>query len=293
MALSLSYSSIANILNSSYQASINSVSESLERLSTGLRINSASDDPAGFTVSDYLRGESAALNQAKSNATDALSLLQTADGSLDVISEKLIRMKELAEQASTATYTQSQRLILQSEFEIMAAEIDRIASNTEFNGIKLLNGNLSSSALRQTASGWNEPAGGLEIQVGTGNDTDDSYFINIDNVSTSELFSGSSVAISTQELASSALNLINTAIINKNNTQSWVGALENRLEGTIDNLTAQYEALNNAEETISDVDIASEMANYVSEMVTVQAATAMYAQANIFPGLVIDLLESL
>jgi flagellin len=240
-----------------------------------------------------LRGESAALNQAKSNASDALSLLQTADGSLDVISEKLIRMKELAEQSSTSTYTESQRLIMQSEFELMAAEIDRIAGDTEFNGIKLLNGNLSSSALRQTSSGWNEPAGGLEIQVGTGNSTEDSYFINIDDVTTNELFSGNSISISTQALASSALTLLNTAIETKSNVQSWVGALENRLEGTITDLTSRYEALNNAEETITDVDIATEMANYIREMVTLEAATAIIAQANIFPDLVIGLIQSL
>ena len=118
------------------------LSDSIQRLSSGLRVNSASDDAAGLAIRELLRTDIAGLHQGVRNANDAISMLQTADGALAVIDEKLIRMKELAEQASTGTYDSTQRLIIDSEFQAMAKEIDRIANATDFNGTKLLDGSL-------------------------------------------------------------------------------------------------------------------------------------------------------
>ena len=148
------------------------LSQSTQRLSSGLRVNSAADDAAGLAVRELMRADIAVLNQGVRNANDGISLIQTAEGSLGVIDEKLIRMKELAEQAATGTYTTVQREIMNSEYQAMAAEIDRIANATDFNGIKLLNGDLTSASMHGGS--------GLKIHFGTHNlSTEDYYYIKI------------------------------------------------------------------------------------------------------------------
>ncbi len=143
---------------------------SVQRLSSGLRINSAADDAAGLAVREMMRADIAALNQGVRNASDAISMIQTAEGAMSVIDEKLIRMKELAEQAATGTYTTAQRLIMDSEYQAMAAEIDRIASATDFNGIKLLDGSLLTQ----------HDGSGLKVHFGTGNESaEDYYYVSI------------------------------------------------------------------------------------------------------------------
>ncbi|MDR2821019.1 MAG: flagellin, partial [Desulfovibrio sp.] len=128
-----------NVVNA-LTARYSDLQTSTKRLSTGLRINSAADDAAGLAIRELMRSDIAALNQGVRNANDAISLIQTADGALGVIDEKLIRMKELAEQAATGTYDSTQRLMIESEYQAMASEITRIANATDFNGLKLLDG---------------------------------------------------------------------------------------------------------------------------------------------------------
>ena len=135
-------SNVANTLTSHY----GNLQTSTKRLSTGLRFNSAADDAAGLAIRELMRTDITALQQGVRNANDAISLIQTADGALGVIDEKLTRMKELAEQAATGTYDSTQRLMIESEYQAMASEITRIANATDFNGIKLLDGTLSSSS---------------------------------------------------------------------------------------------------------------------------------------------------
>ena len=149
------------------------LAKSTERLSSGLRINTAADDAAGLAIREMMRSDICVINQGLRNASDAISLIQTAEGALAVIDEKLIRMKELAEQSSTGTYTTAQREIMNSEYQAMAAEIDRIANATDFNEVKLLDGSLQ----------FKHQGNGLKIHFGTGNDGDeDYYFINIGDV---------------------------------------------------------------------------------------------------------------
>ena len=163
---------VANTLTSHYS----NLSTSTQRLSSGMRINSAADDAAGLVVSELMRADIAALNQGVRNANDAISLIQTADGALGVIDEKLIRMKELAEQASTGTYDSTQRMMIDSEYQQMASEITRIANATDFNGVKLLDGSLSGvhDGSQTTATG------AMKVHFGTSNDSaEDYYYIEI------------------------------------------------------------------------------------------------------------------
>ena len=154
------------------------LSTSVQRLSSGLRINSAADDAAGLAVRELMRADIAVINQGVRNASDAISMIQTAEGAMSVIDEKLIRMKELAEQAATGTYTTAQRLIMDSEYQAMAAEIDRIANATDFNGIKLLDGTLASQ----------HDGSGLKVHFGTGNESaEDYYFVSIGDMRATEI----------------------------------------------------------------------------------------------------------
>jgi flagellin len=276
--------------------SYGNLATSTRRLSSGLRVGTAADDAAGLAIRELMRADIASLNQGMRNANDAISMIQTADGALQVIDEKLIRMKELAEQAATGTYTSDQRLIIDSEYQAMASEITRIANATDFNGIYLLNGNLSSTT--HDGSGLNA-TGQLKVHFGTGNDSaEDYYYIRIGNSTASALGVGSQTAagtaghsISTQEAAQSALDAINKAIVSKDKIRASLGALQNRLENTITNLSIQAENLQAAESRISDVDVAQEMTEFVRNQILTQSAVAMLAQANQLPQMAMQLMQ--
>ncbi len=281
----------ARNLNSSY----NNLATSTRRLSSGLRVGTAADDAAGLAIRELMRAEIAGMNQGVRNANDAISLIQTADGALQIIDEKLIRMKELAEQAATGTYNSDQRLMIESEYQAMASEITRISNATDFNGIYLLNGNLSSDA--HDGSGLNS-TGKLKVHFGTGNDSsEDYYYITIGNSSASALGLGNQstagdpgYTISTQQAAQQSLTAINEAIISKDKIRAHLGAAQNRLENTISNLQIQAENLQAAESRISDVDVATEMTEFVRNQILSQAAVAMLSQANSLPQMAMQLI---
>ena len=281
----------ARNLSGSYSA----LQTSIRRLSSGLRVGIAADDAAGLAVRELMRSDIASLNQGVRNANDAISLIQTADGALGVIDEKLIRMKELAEQAATGTYNSDQRLIIDSEYQAMASEITRIANATDFNGIYLLNGNLSGST--HSGSGL-VSTGKLKVHFGAGNDSsEDYYYVKIDNSTASALGVGSGAAtsatarsISTQSMAQAALDGIKNAIVSKDKIRASLGAIQNRLENTISNLQIQSENLQAAESRISDVDVSLEMTNFVRNQIMSQSAVSMLAQANSLPRMALTLL---
>ena len=282
---------VANTLTEHYS----NLQTSTQRLSSGLRINSAADDAAGLAIRELMRTDVAALQQGVRNANDAISLIQTADGALGVIDEKLTRMKELAEQAATGTYDSTQRLMIDSEYQAMASEITRIANATDFNGIHLLDGNLSGD----THDGSDLTATGkMKIHFGTMNDSDeDYYYIQIGTSTASALGVGNSAAegslaytVSTQNAAQSALVGINDAVVSKDAIRAHLGALQNRLENTISNLTTQAENLQAAESRISDVDVATEMTNFVRNQILTQSAVAMLSQANSMPQMAMQLI---
>ena len=300
-------SNVANTLTSHY----GNLQTSTQRLSSGLRINGAADDAAGLAIRELMRADIAALNQGVRNANDAISLLQTADGALGVIDEKLIRMKELAEQAATGTYDSTQRLMIESEYQQMASEITRIANATDFNGIKLLNGNLSSDTHVGDGTGTSEfkaatdqlsSTGKLKVHFGTLNDSaEDYYYIQIGTATASALGVGNNAGepvddkadartVSTQEAAQKALVGINNAIVSKDKIRAHLGALQNRLENTITNLTTQSENLQASESRISDVDVATEMTQFVRNQILTQSAVAMLSQANSMPQMAMQLI---
>ncbi len=172
------------------------LSVSTRRLSSGLRVGTAADDAAGLAIRELMRADIATLNQGIRNANDAVSMIQTADGALQVIDEKLIRMKELAEQAATGTYNQYQRLLIDSEYQAMAKEIQRISLATDFNGIHLLNGNLSGT---HDGSGL-ESTGAAKVHFGTGNDSaEDYYYVNIDSTKIESMFDPDGTAVGSFE----------------------------------------------------------------------------------------------
>ena len=306
------------------------LSVSTRRLSSGLRVGTAADDAAGLAIRELMRSDISTLNQGIRNANDAISMIQTADGALQVIDEKLIRMKELAEQAATGTYNSDQRLIIDSEYQAMASEITRIALATDFNQVNLLDGTLSADPtnanLRYQHIGTGlRPSGPMKIHFGTGNDSDeDYYFISIGGATASHFGIGMGAgiltaaeltsrgisldsndpnatdiqwaarnrgrSISTQALAQNTLSALNEAIISKDKIRASLGALQNRLENTITNLSIQAENMQAAESRISDVDVAQEMTEFVRNQILTQAAVAMLAQANSLPRLAMQLI---
>ena len=276
------------------RSSFGDLGTSVRRLSSGLRVGTAADDAAGLAIRELMRSDIAALNQGVRNANDAISMIQTADGALGVIDEKLIRMKELAEQASTGTYNSDQRLIIDSEYQAMASEITRIANATDFNGTYLLNGNLSSAS--HDGSGL-QSTGKMKVHFGTANDSaEDYYYIQIQSSTASSLGVGNQstqdagYSISTQQGAQQALVALENAIISKDNIRANLGALQNRLQNTITNLEIQSENLQAAESRISDVDVSLEMTDFVKNQILTQSAVAMLSQANSLPRMAMQLL---
>ncbi len=203
-------SNSARNLNTHYA----SLSNSTRRLSSGLRINSSSDDAAGLAIRELQRADIRALQQGARNANDAISMIQVADGALVIIDEKLIRMTELAEQAATGTYDSTQRLMIDSEFQAMATEINRIADATDFNGIHLLNGNLSG---RHDGSGLTS-TGALKVHFGSGNDSaEDYYYVEIPPATLEGLGleqSGAMSSVASRTSTPGVLPLLSDVIVN-------------------------------------------------------------------------------
>ena len=304
MGLTINYNSMAAQAALNLSNSYNRLATSTQRLSSGLRVSSAADDAAGLAIRELMRAEIAALNQGVRNANDAISLIQTADGALGVIDEKLIRMKELAEQAATGTYNSDQRLMIESEYQAMASEITRIANAAKFNGIYLLNGNLSYGI--HNGAGL-QAQGALKVHFGPTNDcSEDYYYIQVGGATASFLGLGNAMdvnrdgrtemgdagfSISTQQAAQRALVALEHAIISKDKIRAALGAMQNRLENTISTLQIQAQNIQNAESRISDVDVALEMTQFVRNQILTQAAVAMLSQANSLPRMALQLIQ--
>lgn len=449
MALAINNNLMANNVTRNLNSHYGKLGQSTQRLSSGLRVSSAADDAAGLAIRELMRSDIAALGQGVRNANDGISMIQTADGALGVIDAKLIRMKELAEQASTDTYTTDQRALINKEYQAMAKEITRIAEDTDFNGKKLLNGSgkfdLAATATTSIATGteikkgdlveaisnagaqaaltitettitgmsvetiatatavndsftyngatgelsgdfsitadsstiadrdygtvaangetviieemaadgsWSEVANGTattatakEIRItasyadgqkvvdsisnnsggiftltgatlstGTGSDTKlkvdsqdltsinvhfgsssadtDSYDVNMSKVTAKALGVGSDAgdSVTTINEAKSALDRINVAIENKDSIRAGLGATQNRLTATIENISVQKENLQAAESRISDVDVATEMTEFNKQQILANAAVSMLSQANNLPKMAQKLL---
>ena len=260
------------------------LAKSVERISSGIRINKASDDAAGLAVSEALRSDIRALRQAIRNGNDGISLINITEGALNEQSGILIRLRELASQASTGTVGSTERQTIQLEFSALRNEIDRISSVTEFNGQNLVDGSLASSI-----SADNQ----ILIQVGI--DSNASSRINLNESINLTAITASSLSIDTLSVttataALTALDSINTAISAVTAGRGKVGAVSNRLVRSISNLSISVENLQAAESQIRDADIAEEVALLTRNQILVQASTAMVGQANLIPQAVLQLL---
>ena len=252
--------------------------KNLEKLSSGLRINKASDDAAGLAISEKMRSQIRGLNMAERNALDGVSLIQTAEGSLSSVHEMLQRMRELAVQSANGTFEDQDREAIQEEFNQLSQEIDRVSENTEFNELPLLNG----------SKGGN--GGPLELDFHIGANEGQTITLEIQKMSAEEL-GIDSLNVQSSDAAATAISKIDAAIAKVSAERSNLGAVQNRLEHTITNLQTMSENLTSAESRIRDVDMALEMTEFTKNTILNQAAQAMLAQANQLPQGVLQLLK--
>ena len=270
-------------------ANVKAVSKSTEKLSSGYQVNRAADDAAGLSISEKMRNQIRGINQSVKNAEDGVSLIQTAEGNMSEIHSILQRMGELATKAANDVNASVDRKAIQDEIGELAKEIDSISTKAAFNGTKLLNGSFSNK----------------QLQVGAV--AGENMAITISSMSASRLFGakGSVIALNTSKTtgadkklnmfshasASSAMTLITSAIKTVSAARSLLGAKQNRLEYTIDNLENYSENLTSAESQIRDTDMATEMTNYTKNNILQQAAQSMLAQANQSTQGVLSLLQ--
>jgi len=253
------------------------LNKSIERLSSGLKINSASDDAAGLAVSEGLRAQVRGFEQAMENANDAMSILSTTEGAYNSISDILIRMRELAVQSANDSLTNTERAYLDTEFTQLIGEITRVSDVAEYNGIKLLDG---------TAG---DGSGNMIFQVGTRNTLNDQIGITLSDQDATSLGVG---ALQVDNLANSqnAITTIDTALSTLATDRATLGSTVNQLTAVVNNLGLTIENLSAANSQIRDTDVAAESAEFTKSQVLMQAGTSMLSQANGIPQLALSLL---
>jgi len=260
-------------------ASQGSLATSIQRLSSGLRVNSAKDDAAGLAIANRMDAQVRGMNVAIRNANDGISLAQTGEGALGKVTDMLQRMRELAVQSANATNSSSDRSSLNSEYSQLASEITRTLGATAFNGTSLLN-----------------TAATLSFQIGAGTSTvTDQIAINLSDMTSTSGSLATAVAstsgISTASAATSAMTAIDNALDQVNSARATFGAMQNRFESVISNLQVAAENQTAAKSRIMDADFAQETANLTRAQILQQAGTAMLAQANAAPQGVLSLLR--
>jgi flagellin len=255
----------------------NSLDKSLERLASGSRINSAGDDAAGLAISENLRAQIRGMRQAQRNAQDGISLIQVSEGGLNEISNMVVRLRELSIQAASDTIGETERQFVDREFQSLKQEIDRIANSTKFNGIPLLNGR----------------GGIFEIQVGINNNP------LLDRITYNGQRSDASVdslkmggeSVATKQGAQLSLGVIDDALVKVNSIRADLGAMQNRLQSTINNLAIYDENLSSANSRIRDTDIAAEVSEMTKQNILLQAGISVLGQANNANQVVLGLLN--
>ncbi len=276
MAISIHNNTASLVTQGNLNRTQKGLHKNLARLSSGLRINTAADDAAGLAVSKEMNTDMKSLTQAKRNANNGISVLQTADASLEQQGNLLTRMRELSVQAADGTLSGSQRDNLNEEFTQLQTEFDRIASNTEFNGNKLLDGTIASGS-------------GIDIQIGI--ESSDVATIEIEDMTAATLgVDSGTIDLADGSDPSTAMAAIDTALETVLGQRSKLGAQQNGLDAAIENLSSTYENMSAAHGRIVDVDVASEMADFTKNQVLMQAGSSMLAQANSQPQSALGLL---
>ncbi len=282
---------------------------SMNKLASGQRINKAADDAAGLAISENLRADVRSLNQARRNAMDGVSLVQTAEGGLVETTNMLVRLRELAVQSSSDTIGNTERGFLNKEYQALKSEIDRIANSTEFNGARLLTGK---AEIGDELKGGNSFP--LEIQVSkdyySGADSLDAEnpvnVIRIDlqdlnafstgdnSLSLNKSTAGEDISgVESKKGAQMSIGRLDEALTKINGYRAYLGSVQNRIGSTINNLGVQVENLDTARSRIRDTDFAAETATYTQTKILQQAGTSTLAQANQQPGIALNLLNSL
>ena len=253
----------------------NAMTGHIEKLSSGLRINKAGDDAAGSAISSQLTAQEQGLKQANRNANDGVSLIQTAEGAMSEMTGIVQRMRELSVQASNeGTMDTTERGYLDQEFQLLESELDRIVNVTEYNGQKLVDGDISA---------------GVSFQVGMNNTGNDRISVSI-AASGSTSLGLNDEALTTATAAQKAIAALDTALQTINTTRGTLGATQNRLEATMSNLSSMHENAASANSRIKDVDVAEESASFTRSQILSQAGTSMLAQANSLPQSALSLI---
>ncbi len=269
-----------NILAMTAQRNIwttqNELDRAVTRLSSGLRINNSWDDPAGLAVSERFRAQISSMEEAERNANYDINLMQTAEGALSVIDEKLTRLRALAIESSNGALTSTDRTALDVEFQQLVSEINRIAQVTNYNGLNLLDGTYSST--------------GIKFHIGTYNVSNEDYYFVTFNDMTATALGISGVDILDTASAQAAINTIDTAITSKDTERTRIGAYVERLQGTIQQLQIAKENATASESAIRDADIAAEMSSFVKSQILMQTGVSMLAQANMLPQIISQLV---
>jgi len=259
---------IENILNNTN----NAISTSLQRLSSGLRINSAADDPAGYAIANDFNAKIASMQVASQNANQALSMLQTADGAYSQINNILVQMKSLATEAASGQESTNNLTSLNNEFSDLQGEIDKIANSTQYGTTSLING-----------------ATTVTFQVGASNSSNDQIILTFNDATQSGL-GVNNLHINSQTNAATAMDTLDTALTSINAFMGDIGGYQNQLQYTINNLTTGIQNFTSSSSTIEDVDMASEVSNLTKHQILEQSAMAMLAQANTQPQSILKLL---
>lgn len=304
MSFTFSNNITANRANYALKNHLSNYQSSLQNLSTGMKVNNAEDDPSGYAIREIYRSDVRVMQKGLNNASRGISAIQTAETAIGDIHELLVRMKELATQSSTGTYTESQRIIINSEFSQMATEIDRIASTIQFANVNMLDGTLSGSNRSRMNGSWiqnldtleNEDKQGMKLHFGTQNRVDDYYFIKIGDLTTNGMFGDGNLAadglsILGQHDAQLAISKIDSAIHIKEVDRANLGHLQNRLQITMNHMETQKRILQDADSIISDADYAEEIAEMTKHQVLAQATTSILTQANALPQMALSLLS--
>jgi flagellin len=280
----MTISVLTNVASLNAQRNLNStqsaLATSIGRLSSGMRINNASDDAAGLGISENLSANIRSMAQAQRNANDGISMSQVAEGSMNDMQGIVSRMRELAVQSANSTLGNTERGYIQTEFSQLSSEINRISAVTDFNGQKLLDGSASA---------------GLTFQIGIQNTTNDRISMSITKLTTSTLGSSSlhiaSASLSTATNAQAAIGTFDKAIQQLSQSRAKVGATQNRMTVTVSNLSVTQENLNAANSRIRDVDVAAESSSLTKAQILSQAGLAVLAQANSLPQSALKLLQ--
>jgi len=274
--------------NRQYKVNNWNLDSNLEKLSSGLKINKAGDDASGLAVSEKMRAQIRGLMRAEKNVEDGISFIQTAEGYLDQTTQVLQRLRELAVQASNGIYTDEDRLYIQVEVSQLVAEVDRIASHAQFNGLNMLTGRFAkrTESTIPTASMWLHVGANMDQRIQVHIEAMTATALKLKDSATGEILS-----LSSPEKANRAIGVIDQALQVVNKQRADLGAYQNRLMYTAKSLLIGYENLQAAESRIRDTDMANEISDFVKNQILAQASISMIAQANVRPQSILALLR--